>query len=122
MIAVCSYSVFTCASNWNVGLNDNGIHGKLTQALVLERSSVSSIPFVIDDPPKSSSKYNTIDVNDVIVDCYNGLMSGNVKSGVAKPLSSAMISTNFDIKADARYVPILFLMSLTLNLQKAYAI
>ena len=82
---------------------DNGMHGKMTQALVHERSSVSSIPFVIDDPPKSSSRYNTVDINDVIVDSYNGLMSGNAKSGCARPMSSAMISTNYDIKSDARY-------------------
>ena len=82
---------------------DNGIHGKMTQALVHERSSISSIPYVIDDPPKSSSKYNTIDMNDVIVDSFNGLMSGNVKSGSAKPVSCAMISTNYDVKSEARY-------------------
>ena len=52
---------------------DNAMHGKMTQALVDERSSVSSIPFVIDDPPKSSSRYNTIDINDVTVDSYNGI-------------------------------------------------
>ena len=80
------------------------MHGKMTQALVHERSSVSSIPFVIDDPPKSSSRYNIIDINDVIVDSYNGLMSRNVKSGCARPISSVMISTNFDIKSEARYL------------------
>ena len=79
------------------------MHGKMTQALVHERSSASSIPFVIDDPPKSSSRYNTIDINDIIVDSYNGLMSGNVKSGCTRPVSSVMISTNFDIKSEARY-------------------
>ena len=35
--------------------------------------------FVIDDLRKSSSRYNTIDVNDIIVDSCNGLMSSNVK-------------------------------------------
>lgn len=78
------------------------MHGKMTQALVHERSSASAIPFVIDDPPKSSSRYNTIDVNDIIVDSYNGLLSRNIKSGCTRPVSSVMISTNFDIKSEAR--------------------
>ena len=87
---------------WNAGLMDNAMHGKVTQALVHERSSVSSIPYVIDNPPKSASRYNSIDINDVIVDSYNGLMSGNVKSGCTAPMSSVMISPYFDIKSEAR--------------------
>ena len=79
------------------------MHGKMTQAIVHERSSAFSIPFVIDDPPKLSSRYNTIDINDVIVDSYNGLQSRNVKRGCTRPVSSTMISTNFEIKSEARY-------------------
>jgi hypothetical protein len=37
----------------------------------------SSIKWRIDDSSKSSSRYNTIDINDVIVDSCNLLMSGN---------------------------------------------
>ena len=54
--------------------------------------------------PKLSSRYNTVDINNVIVDSYNRLMSGNAKSGCARPVSSAMVSTNYDIKPDARYM------------------
>ena len=42
-------------------------------------------------------------MNDVIVDSFNGLMSGNVKSGSVKPVSCAMISTNYDGKSETRY-------------------
>ena len=55
----------------DIGFMDNGMHGKMTQALVHERSSVSSIPFVIDDRPKSSSRYNTVDINSRLVQWIN---------------------------------------------------
>ena len=78
------------------------MYRKMTQALVHERSSVSSIPYVINDPPKSASQFNKIDIHDVTVNSYNGLMSGNVKSGCTRPMSSVMISPYFDIKSEAR--------------------
>ena len=67
-----------------------GIQGKGTNAFFIERSSLSSIPYVIDDPPKSTSRNNTVDINDIIVHSYNTSVPGNLKSGYTKPISSLM--------------------------------
>ena len=86
------------------GSQRSGVQGKGTTAFFVERSSLSSIPYVIDDPPKTTSRNNSVDINDIIVDSYNASITGNLKSGYKKPISAAMISTNFSIKPEPRWV------------------
>ena len=73
---------------------------KGTNTFFMEKSSVSSLPFAIDDPPKASSQKNCVDINDLIVDFYNGCKTANLRSGSTKPVSIPLIAT--DIKSDVR--------------------
>lgn len=75
---------------------------KGSNAFFLERSSVSSLPYAIDDPPKGRSKGNSVDINDLIVDLYNGCKTANLRSGPLKQLSVPLIATNFNLKKEER--------------------
>ena len=67
-----------------VGLG-HSIYVKGTNTFFLERASLSSLPFAIDDPPKISNKNSGIDINDLIVDLYNGCKTANLKVGSLQP-------------------------------------
>ena len=47
--------------------------------------------------------YN-LDISGLIVHSYNGSIGGNLKCGLTKPISCAMISTNFALKPEAQCV------------------
>lgn len=65
---------------------------KGTNAFFLERASVSSLPFAIDDPPQSNKS------------CVNCLMAetANLKAGSLQALSTAIVATNFNLKKKER--------------------
>ena len=71
-----------------------------TNAFFLERASMSSLPFGIDDPPKGS-KGN--DISDLIVDLYQGGKTANLRKGALSPKSLPLVASNFSIRAEARY-------------------
>ena len=58
----------------------------------LERSSLSSLPFALDDPPKSAKGS---DLSDFVVDLYNGCKTANLKAGSLQPLSTSLLTTVF---------------------------
>ena len=81
-----------------------GIHtlfSKGTIAGLLERSARSTIPFGVDDPNETSST-NKLDIGELCVDLYNGQKTINCRSGCCKPLSTAIVATNFGSKTQAR--------------------
>ena len=80
-------------------LNVVCMYVKGSNAFLLERSSISSLPFAIDDPPKATSRNNSVDINYLIVDFYNGCKTANLRSRSTKPMSIPIMATNFDIKA-----------------------
>ena len=87
------------------GSTQSGMYVKGSNAFFLERSSVSSLPYAIDDPPKASkSKGNSVDINDLVVDLYNGCKTANLRSGPLKPLSIPLIASNYDLKKEERLV------------------
>lgn len=88
----------------NAGSQNSGVQGKGTNTFFVERSSLSSIPYVFDDPPKTTSRNNSSDVNDIIVDFYNAFITGNMKCDYKKPISSVMLVTIFSIKPEPRCI------------------
>ena len=72
-----------------------------TNAGLLERSARSTIPFGVDDPNETSST-NKLDIGELCVDLYNGQKTINCRSGCCKPLSTAIVATNFGPKPHAR--------------------
>ena len=52
------------------GLSREATYEKVTNAFILERASVSTLPFAINDPTKVPTKQN--DLSEVVVDLYNG--------------------------------------------------
>ena len=79
------------------GCAHNSIFSKGTNAGMLERSSRSTLPYGIDDPAKARGcRTNTLDIGELCVDLYNGQKTINLRSGASKPLSTAIIATNFD--------------------------
>ena len=83
-----------------------GIHtlfSKGTNAGLLERSARSTIPFGVDDPNETSST-NKLDIGELCVDLYNGQKTINLRTGCSKPLSTAILATNFGPKTHQRYV------------------
>lgn len=69
---------------------------KCSKAFCLQRSSVSSLPFGIDDPTFPT------DVGDVIVSYYNGTISANVACGSLLPLTCPLYSSNFTFGKNER--------------------
>lgn len=60
---------------------------------------MSSLPFAIDDPPKSSKGG---DMSDLVVDLFNGCKTANLKAGSLQPLSTAIVASNFTLKKEER--------------------
>lgn len=89
------------------GSSNNNIFVKGTNRGFLERSSISSIPYGIDDPRKgrSKSKANLLDIPELLVDLYNGSPTANYSTGILKPLSVPLVATNFeDVNDEDRHV------------------
>ena len=75
---------------------------KGSNAFMLERATISSLPFAIDDPPMTKSG-SSLDVNDLIVDLYNGCKTANLRRGSMVPHSIPIIATNFQLKPQQRF-------------------
>lgn len=91
-------SLFGCANN--------NMFVKGTKRGFLERSSISALPFGIDDPghAKGKSRANYLDIPELVVDLYNGAPTTNFNTGILVPMSLPVIATNFDTDASSRYV------------------
>lgn len=85
------------------GCSNNNMFVKGTNRGFLERSSISSLPYGIDDPKlKSKSKANQLDISELAVDLYNGSPTTNYSTGILTPLSIPIIATNFDSYTEER--------------------
>ncbi len=85
------------------GCSNNNMFVKGTNRGFLERSSLSSLPYGIDDPKsKSRSRNNILDISELAVDLYNGSPTTNYSTGILTPLSIPIIATNFDGDTDQR--------------------
>ena len=86
------------------GCSNNNVFVKGTNRGFLERSSISTLPYAIEDPSnrKGKSKANSLDIEELAVDLYNGSPTTNYNSGILQPLSIPLIATNFDGEADLR--------------------
>jgi len=80
---------------------------KGTNAFFLERAAISPVPFATDDPPISKSGSSSLDVNDLIIDLYNGCKTANLRKGSLVPQSVPIVATNFSLGGDQRHVEIL---------------
>ena len=79
------------------GCAHNGIFSKGTNAGMLERSARSTVPYGVDDPCKAKGcKTNQLDIGELCVDLYNGQKTINLRSGTCRPVSTAIIATNFN--------------------------
>lgn len=79
----------------------NSMYSKGTNPGLLERSTRSTIPFGVDDP-KPTSKTNKLDIGELCIDLYNGQKTVNLRTGCCKPLSTAILATNFGPSTDER--------------------
>lgn len=84
----------TLSSGCRVGSYERG-----STAFFLERVSLSSFPFIIDDPPKGTK--GGVDINDVTVELYSGTKTANMRR-IRTPHSTALIATNFPLSTDKR--------------------
>ena len=86
------------------GSCNNNVFVKGTNRGFLERSSMSSLPYGIDDPKtgKSRSKANQLDLCELAVDLYNGSPTTNYNTGVFTPLSIPLVATNFESETEER--------------------
>ena len=82
------------------GTPRSAIYEKVTNAYVLERASVSSLPFAIDDPTKVPSK--GCDLSDVIVELHNGGKHANVRSGAQYAKSIPIVAVNYNLRDEER--------------------
>ena len=83
----------------------SGYFVKGTNAFFVERASDCSLLFVIDDPnlgKGKSTKANYLDVNELVVDMYNGAKTANALRGSRTPLSIPIIASNFPVCGNTR--------------------
>ena len=76
--------------------NCKNLYNSCSKAYCLQRSSISTIPFGIDDPNLAS------DIGDVIICLYNGTLSANICQGGLKPLSCPIYCANFTFGGNKR--------------------
>ena len=76
------------------------IFSKGTNAGILERATRSTIPFGIDDPAKCKS--NNLDLGELCIDLYNGQKTVNMRTGSCRPMSTAIMATNFPASTHGR--------------------
>lgn len=76
---------------------------KGSNAFFLERAAISSLLFVIDNPPRSRTG-SSLDITDLIVDLLNGCKTANLCKGSLEPHSTTLVATNFSINSDQRYI------------------
>lgn len=86
-------SLFGCANN--------NVFVKGTNRGFLERSSMSTLPYGIDDP-KRRSKSNQLDLCELAVDLYNGSPTTNYSTGILVPISIPLVATNFNSETEER--------------------
>lgn len=72
------------------GLDRNSVLETCTATYIMERASVSTLPFCIDDPSEKPSK--GCDLNDVVVELYNHGKSGTMRKGSVLPISCPVIT------------------------------
>ncbi len=84
----------------HTGVGKDSILEGFTNIYILERASVSTIPFAIDDPLEKPSKAS--DLNELIADLYNRESSGSMRRGSITPISSPLIATNYSVSKGER--------------------
>ena len=99
LLVVYSFDIMYLDLSFFTG-SSSAIYERGTNAFFLERASLSSLPFGIDDPPKGS-KGN--DISDLIVDLYQGGKTANLRKGSLLPKSVPLVASNFSIRTEARY-------------------
>ena len=83
-----------------VGVMQHYVKG--TNAFFRQRAMLSTLPFSIDDPPKSTARNSSVDVNELIIDFYNGGKTADLQKGSQKPRSIPVFASNFELKAQDR--------------------
>ena len=78
------------------------MYEKFTNTFILERATVSTLQFGIDDPSQKPSKGS--DINDVIVDIYNRGKIASMRRGSAVPISVPLVATNYSLWQEERFV------------------
>jgi len=78
--------------------SSSAIYERGNNAFFVERASMSSLPFGIDNPPQG------IDISDLIVDLYHGGKVANIRKGSLLPQSLPLVASNFNIRTETRYV------------------
>ena len=73
-----------------VGMDESSLYVSGSTSFFLERSSMSTLHFGIDDPPEPNYK-STLKPADVIVSIYNGAKTANMKRNIT-PLSSDLVA------------------------------
>lgn len=85
----------------HIGLGRSAVLESFTNAYVIERASVSTLPFAIDDASKKPSKGS--DLNELVVDIYNQGRTGTLRKGSVLPVSCPLITTNYKLSQDERF-------------------
>ena len=82
------------------GLGKDSIYENFTNSFVLERASVSTLPFGIDDPSRKPAK--GCNLNELVVDFYNRGVTGTLRKGSVVPLSAPILATNYELSEEDR--------------------
>jgi len=78
--------------------NCKNLYNCCSKAYLLQRCAISTIPFGIDDPNIA------VDIGDVIISLYIGMISANIAHGSLQPLSCPLYCANFDFGCNERQV------------------
>ena len=98
IIIIIIVDALVLAGSQSVAMYIRGSNG-----FFLERAAISTLPIAIDDPPMAKSVSSSLDINDLIVDLYNGCKTANLRKGSSEPQSIPIIATNFNLKTQQRY-------------------
>ena len=84
----------------NLGIPKDAVYEKFTNTFILERATVSTLPFAIDDPSQKPTKGS--DLNEIVVDLYNRGKIASMRRGSAIPMTVPVIATNYALSQEER--------------------
>ena len=65
----------------------------ISDSICAERISNSTLPFILDDPKSPE------DIGELLIQLYDGGLSGNMQKGLRKPKCVPLLCCNFSVKS-----------------------
>lgn len=84
---------------FTAGVPEESIFTEFTNTFIMERSSITTLPFAIDDPSSTPKKGR--DLNEIVVDLFNKGKSASMRRQCI-PKCLPLMATNYKLREEER--------------------